>query len=115
VNAVLELLPSLKEAIQQELDAEAITEQLRHKLVGGGAGCGGIWAGSGNGWGWGWIWSHGWGWGWIWSHGWGRAGSGHMGGVGSGHVVGGGAGCGATWLGWGWMQISSMTSSDVKH
>lgn len=33
VNAVLELLPSLKEAIQQELDAEAITEQLRHKLV----------------------------------------------------------------------------------
>lgn len=31
VGAVLELLPSLKEAIQQELNAEAITEQLRHK------------------------------------------------------------------------------------
>ncbi len=31
VTAVLELLPTLREAIQTELNAEAITEQLRLK------------------------------------------------------------------------------------
>lgn len=31
MSAVLDLLPSLREAIQKELDAEAITEQLRQK------------------------------------------------------------------------------------